>query len=1136
MIFERPVSRTTRSGGHRVHGLLCVVLLLAAWARPSTGQITTTATISGIAEDSQGAVVPGAIVTLTNTATKSVATTKTNSDGSFTQAGLPNGRYNVSITAPGFATFSETGIDLEPLAVFQVKATLKAGSVATSVTVEASPVAVQTITPEVSSTVSGTEAEALPLDGRNYEGLGQLMPGVVNTSPVNSMGPGGFATSNYLNINGGGSSGTFYTLDGIWNENTGNMTQTTITPVPDEIEEVKVLQNNYDAKYSLMGASVMVVQTKSGTSQFHGGAWEFLRNTFLDARNYFVPVSVGISPEEWNIYGYHVGGPVFIPHVYNTNRQRTFFYFNQQFLHEKQQGVVNGQTPLATMRGIGTPGNEALFPMTGVYGTTFLKDPKLSGSCNATVKTACFGTDGNGNWVIPASRINSSELALLNAMAPLPNYTTTNATNYINTKSAITSQKDEEGKIDHYITPKLHLMGELFWETQDAHNPNASRMGSPFATNYDVFISDNKLAQVQLTQTYSANMANDTSIAMNNYVISHDFAGIISGSQISGYSQVFPYTGGYLENRLPHITFSNGWSQFGTSANNTIPDATDLEDTVSDNWSWLRGHHFIQAGGEIVFGTKRQWSTVANTTGDVNFNGYATGNPIADYLLGLPNTFAQGQDGVRKYIHYTITSPYVEDRWTASKRLTVSVGLRFYRMPFPGSQAGYSANFNPSLFNAANVPTVSIGGVLSGPYAVRYQNGIELNGKNGVPLNITNQHNYYFGPMGGFALDVFGDGKTSLRGGFSIVYNRNGGMGAACSQGCVSFPILSQTNLTDPTFPDVTGGTAPAPTASSIAGMPKDYQVAMIRTFSLSAQQQLPGSFLMTIAGAGDFANHLSTSYNLNQPEPTGVYDFNPNLNVAGYSSAYYAPYQGYGSISWNNPIGVDHWTALEFSLKHPEVHHVYATVAYTWSHNLDNTGGFQNPYNLHSAYGNSTLNIPQVFTASVIYSVPLFGGRGLTHTLLGGWKISDMTTLQCGSSLNVGITGSNLGPITRPNIVGTITYPKTWKPTVYGSNAFWFNPGTAAAPVFARPANGYYGNAGAGVLRGPGVEVSNMALYKDFDIRERLTVQFRAEYFNVFNHTNPNNPGTTFNSGTFGVITAAQQPRTGQLALKVKF
>ena len=400
-----------------------------------------------------------------------------------------------------------------------------------------------------------------------------------------------------------------------------------------------------------------------------------------------------------------------------------------------------------------------------------------------------------------------------------------------------------------------------------------------------------------------------------------------------------------------------------------------------------------------MFGTKRQWSTVSNTTGDVNFNGFASGNPIADYLLGLPNSFAQGQDGVRKYIHYTITTPYVQDRWSVSRRLTLTGGLRFFRMPFPASQEGYSANFNPSLFNPATVPTVSTGGVLSGQYAAGYMNGIELNGKNGVPLNITNEHNYYWAPTGGFALDVFGDGKTSLRGGYGIAYNRNGGMGAACSQGCVSYPILSQTNLTNPNYPNVTGGIAPPPTASTITGMPHDYQVAMIKTWSLSAQQQLPGSWLLGIAGAGNNPTHLNTSYNVNQPAPVNGFDFNPNLNLAGYSSAYYAPYQGYGTINWNNPIGYGNWSALEVSLKHPEAHNFFVTLAYTWSHNLDNMGGFQNPYNLHSAYGNSTLNVPQVFTASVIYNVPFFSGTGWKHTAFGGWKISDMTTLQSGAS-----------------------------------------------------------------------------------------------------------------------------------------
>ncbi len=839
------------------------------------------------------------------------------------------------------------------------------------------------------------------------------------------------------------------------------MTQTTITPVPDEIEEIKVLQNNYDVKYTLMGAGVMMVQTKSGTSQFHGGAWEFLRNTIFDTRNFFVPASTGISPEEWNTYGWHLGGPVFIPGHYNTNKQRTFFYWNQQWIKEKQEQVTTGQTPLATMRGIGTSGADsgyAVFPGTSVspiphsatpnpYGTAFLKNPAKSGSCNASSQAACFTQDANGNWLIPMTSINASQLAMLNALAPLPNFSS-NATNYINTKPNVTNQLDEEAKIDHYITPKFRLTGELFWESQNAYNAAASRMGSPYSSNYDVFLSDNKLAQVQLTQMYSPRMTNQTSIAMNNYNITHTFGGVVQTNQINGYSEAFPYSGGYLENYVPHITFTNGWSQFGSSANNIIPAATDLEDTISDDWSWLRGKHFIEAGGEMVFGTKRQWSTVQNTTGDVSFNGYATSNPVADYLLGLPNTFTQGGGAVRKYIKYTIFTPFVEDQWSVARRLKLTYGLRVFRMPFPSSQAGYSANFNPTLFNAASAPAVSIGGVLSGPFATNYINGIEVNGQNGVPLNITNQRNFYFGPMAGFALDVFGDGKTSLRGGFGYAYNRNGGMGAACAQGCVSFPVLSQTTLTDPTFPNVTGGLAPAPTAPSVTGMPKDYQVAMIKTWSLSVEQQFPGNWLFTLAGAGDIANHLNTSYNLNQPPPTTVggvsYNFNPNLNANGYSNAYYAPYQGYGTITWDNPIGIDNWDALEASLKHPVGHNLSVTVAYTWSHNLDNGGGFQNPYNLHSAYGNSSLNTPQVFTFSGIFTEPWFKS-GWHHAILGGWKYSDMTTIQSGSSTTFGITGTNLGPISRPNIVGQITYPKTWKPYQNGSNAFWFNPGTGA-------------------------------------------------------------------------------------------
>jgi Carboxypeptidase regulatory-like domain/TonB-dependent Receptor Plug Domain len=1124
-----------------------LIVLLSATTPQCRAQLSTAGTITGTVADQSGAVVPDAKVTIVNTDTNVQNQIATNSAGLFVQVGLPSGHYDVTVASTGFNAFKKTGILLEPALTVTVNATLRPGATTETVTVAASAATVQTVTPEISSTVSGQEAAELPLNGRNYQGLVQLMPGVINTSPGNSMGPGGFATSNYVNINGSGSSGTFYTIDGIWNENTGNMTQTTITPVPEAIQEIKVLQNNYDVKYTLMGAAVMVVQTRSGTSEFHGGAWEFLRNNIFDARNFFVPASKGVQGLNWNTYGYHIGGPVFIPNKYNTNRQRTFFYWNQQWINEKNASVVTGQTPLDTMRGIGTTGADAgfaVFPGPGAqYGTNYLKDPSLSGNCNSSSKAACFSQDANGNWLVSMTRVNSSQLAMLNAMAPLPNYSS-GATNYINTRPNVTKQLDQEAKIDHYITPKFRLTGELLWETQDAYNANAARMGSPYETNWDTFLSDNKLAQISLTQMYSPSMTNTTSVAMNNYNITHGFGGITQYAQIKGYSQQFPYSGGYLEDYVPHITFSSGWSQFGSSANNIIPAATDLEDTISDDWTWQRGKHLIQAGGEMVFGSKRQWTTVSNTTGDVNFNGYATGNPVADYLLGLPNSFSQGGGAVRKYIQYTIFTPYVADQYSATRRLKITAGVRFFRMPFPSAQAGYSANFNPSLFTPANVPTVSIGGVLSGPTAIHYVNGIEVNGQNDVPLNITNQHNFYVGPMGGFAWDVFGDGNTALRGGFGIAYNRNGGMGAACAQGCVSYPVLQQTVLTNPTFPNVTGGTAPAPTAGTITGMPKDYQVAMIKTWSLSVQQQMPGDWLFSIAGAGNMARHMTTSYNLNQAPPATVngtsYDFNPNLNTSGYSNAYYAPYQGWGNINWNNPIGMDNWNAFEVSVKHPMSRNFNFTLAYTWSHNLDNGGGFQNPYNLASAYGNSSLNTPQVLTFSGIFTEPWFKTGGWKALILGGWKYSDMTTLQSGSSTTFGITGSNLGPITRPNIVGQITYPKHWKPFEYGSSATWFDPGTGAGSatgsIFQRPANGYYGNGGNGNEKGPGVEVSNMALYKNFPIREGVGMEFRAEYFNIFNHSNPNGPNTTAGNASFGQISSSKDPRIGQMSLKITF
>ncbi len=1063
-------------------------------------QLTTTGTINGTVVDPSGSAVTGAKVGITNVATGGVSQTVSNSNGSFSQVGLPAGNYEVAVTAAGFSSFKEVGIYLESAGVHTVKIELQVGAVNTSVTVTASAAAVQTTTAEVSNTVSGEEVEALPLNGRNYQGMGSLMPGVINTSPVAAMGTGGFNTSNSLNVNGQGSSGSLYTIDGIWNENTGNMTQTTIMPNPDEIDEVKVLQNNYDAKYSLMGASVVIVQTKSGTGTFHGGGWEFLRNTVLDTRNFF---SATIPPEEWNIFGWNLGGPIFLPHHYNTNRQKTFFYLNQQWGRQKQASVINGASPTAVMRA-GT------FPTTGPYAKV-ITDP----------------TNGNApfpNNQIPSNRINQADLAFLNAMAVLPNNQSSAFNNYLNIRPTLLDQFDQEVKVDHNLTDKLRLTFEYFYEGQQSNLPAASRMGSPFTSNWDIFKTDNQLAKLQLAHFITPSMTNQASISMNSYDVTHDFAGINSYAQIPGYAQQFPYSGGYLQNRLPHVTFTGGWSQFGTSANNTIPRATDLEDTFADDWSWMRGKHFLEAGITMLLGTKRQWATGANTTGDASFNGVFTGSPIADFLLGDSATFAQGSGGIRKYIHYPIYTPYFEERWSATRRLTISAGVRFLYMPFPHTQQGFMAPFDPAHFNPANAPAVSQSGILTPGASYNPANGIIFNGLNGVPLNLTNVHQWYFAPVFGFAWDITGKGRTSLRGGYGITYNRNGGMGAACSQGCVNFPIVQSTNLINANFPNPLGGAAAPLTANSSAGQAPDYKVGQITKYSLSLQQQFGQNWFVSVAGAGDKGRNLQNSLNINQPGPSGAFDFNPNLNTSAFTSAFYAPYQGYGSINYNEPIGRNTWSALELGLRHPIGYNLYLTVAYTWSHNLDNSGGFQNVYQPGLAWGNSSLNTPHVYTTSLIYSVPwMRKSRGWKQVVLAGWKLSDMTTVQSGSSLTMGMNLANTGLATRPNLVGPVTYPDTIQQ--------WFSPGS-----FAKPANGFYGNVGNGTIKGPGLIVFNMAAYKDFRIRERLKLQFRSEFFNVFNHTNWNGPSTNLGAGTFAQITSAKDPRTGELALKLTF
>lgn len=1062
--------------------LIALLLAGSAWA-----QLSTSTQVSGTVTDSTGAVVAGAVIAALNTATQSKSTAESNQDGTYVITGLIPGTYTVTVAKTGFQTFKESEVVLHPATVATVNAMLKVGDVGTEVSVVAAGNDVQTSTSEVSSLVSGQQTSTLPLNGRNFQSLSALMPGVVNQSAGSALGTGGYTTSNAMVVGGLPTNTTFYALDGVWNENTGNMTQTSITPNPDTLDEVRVLQDNYEAKYSLMGASVVLLQTKSGTTSFHGSVFEYLRNNDLNARNFFSPT---VPTLKQNIFGYTLGGPVLVPFYHGT--RKTFFFASSQWVDSHAGSVLLGATPTAAQRA-------------GLF-TTSIKDP-LTGQPFPQNQ-------------IPAARLNPNSLAFINALYPLPNDVPNGFQNYINLAPIVLTQRDDEFKVDHNFSEKFRLTGEYFDESQQSLQSSEPDSGSPFTTNRRNDLTFDQVAQIQFTAVLSPTMVNSASLAMNRYTVNHILLGLADVTQVPGFSETLPFNGA-LSNRIPLVTLSQGYSPQGIAA--AVPrNASDLDDTFSDDWSLLKGKHFFQAGMTLVFNTKRQIPSTASN-GQWTFTGTATGNALADFLLGDAATFAQISTTVRPYIHATSVSPYFEDRYQVTRRLTVTAGIRVSFMPLPHSQTGFEANFDPTKYQLSQAPIVNNNGTITLTPNYNAGNGLVIDGVNGVPNNFSTSHQWYYAPQIGFAWDIFGDGKTALRGGYGVTYSRIF-TAQDCSYNCaVNPPIIQSVNLVNPAFPSPGNSGSVKLSAPTISAADFNIEATQIQSYSLSLQHQIRG-WTLTAAGAGDQARHLPATFNINMPLPDAPYNFNPIINTGSVLASIYGAYYGYGPINNLNTIVNSNWTALELSARHSAGKNLFLSFAYTWSHGLSDQT-VTNYYNPREFYGSTPLNVPQVFTASAIYSLPwLQRATGWKGTAFGGWQLSNITTVRDGYSLTPGLSIPNQGNAARPNLTGQSTGgPKTV--------AEWFN--TAA---FAAPAAGYFGNAGTGSIRGPGLINFDLTLQKTFRIREKMGLEFRAEVFNIFNHTNFTTVSTNYGAGTFGQVTAAADPRIMEFALRFHF
>jgi hypothetical protein len=895
------------------------------------------------------------------------------------------------------------------------------------------------------------------------------------------------------------------------------MNQTTVIPNPDSLEEVRVLQNNYSAKYSLMGSSVVLLQTKSGSRNLHGGAWEFLRNDLFNSKPYF---SNTILPYKQNIFGYNVSGPIFVPKVYNTDRQKTFFFWSQQFVRLHQATGQTGVTP--------TPNQIA-----GIFNSP-IKNPATGLN---------FPQNSAGQYVIPLAQQNSNSVAFAKALYPAPNLP--GATNFSNSRPQITNQRDDEIKIDHHINSKFSVLAEYLDEEQTfvQSSLSGSQTGEVFPSNYETDLTHNKLAQVSLTGLLTPSLVNTTSLGMNIFDLDLNLTGITDVSQIPGFSTSLPYDG-FLSTRLPLVTFTGGIGPEGIAAARPLHHASDLDDTVSDDISWNHGRHYLQAGVTIVFNTKRQNPATA-TNGQFTFSGNftkpATGavaqdDGFADFLLGAATTFTQASDELRVAVHGTEISPYFEDQYKITRNLTLSAGLRVYYMPLPHPPPNSSRIFLPSAFVPANAPIVNNDQTITTTSTYNPLNGLVLNGTT-VPQNFSNKHNWYYGPIVGFAWDVRGDGKTSVRGGFGMTYTRIF-TNQDCSFNCASNPpTISTINLQNPIFPNPTGGpqTVKPATIGSLSSADADVRATTIESYSLSIQHEFPRNWAAAILGASTQARHVVGTFNINQAPHFGAFDYNPaistGLTVAGKTviptQYIYSPYQGYAAISTIGTRLDQNWNAFEASLRHP-VGNLVFTVSYTWSHDLsDLAGAAIDPNNPARFYGSvDGLDFRHSASVTAIYSLPwLLHAPFAERFLLAGWKVSGISTLRSGTTLSPALSISNQGLAVRPDRVPGVSLagPKTQKQ--------FFN--TAA---FQAPAPGYFGNAGTGILRGPALLTLDNALYKEFHIREENFFEFRAEAFNILNHTNFSGVNTTFGSSANGNVTSATDPRVLELALRYKF
>jgi hypothetical protein len=949
--------------------------------------------INGTVTDSTGAVIPSAMVTVVETSTGETHTAHSNGAGLFDFTGLVNGQYNLTAQMKGFATYKKNGIVLNIAQVLREDVPLQAGSVGETVTVEAAALQVQTQTNEMSSLITGQQMVQLATNGRNMVSLATLGTGVSTNAPsFNGVTAQG---SNFnISFNGMRPDHNNWLIDGGEVYDRGSGGKLDVMPAPDMLDEFQVLASNYTPDYGIASGGTVTMALKQGTKSFHGAAWEFVRNDAFDANNYFSKQNHQPNPElRLNIFGGAIGGPVFIPHLYNTHRDKTFFFWGEEWRRyiagaqpQLQNTMPAGDFPTAGQPLVYVPTQSEVAQQSS---TTPNKCPngQLAYICvpqtSDPAKLAQFAADGLTpgtpfpNQTIPANLLDSNALLMLGTGAiPKPNAGGNSPQDqYIASPKQPTYVREDVVRIDHIFSDKFHLLGSWIHDSMSQTIIPTMWSGDSYSTVGDVFDNPSWAAVIKLTQTLSPTLLNETALNVNGNTIDVSPYGIYQ--QPSGWTATSFFPGANALNRLPQVGFSGG--PLGTTYtviywpwHNSF-----LDYQIRDDLSKVVSKHALKFGFSYMRMDKNQ-QLQADTEGDYGFNGSNySHNSYANFLLGYASSYAQLQDQrTGHYINNTY-SFYVNDDWRATQRLVLNLGFRWDFLPHVYDKYGQLANFNPAAYNAANAQQpnpstgtlnangpgfTTVGGV---PY---YLNGLQIAGVNGVSPGFVNNDWKTFQPRVGFAFDMFGTGKDVLRGGAGIFYERVQGNDVYNINTTPPFSYQASVSNVYFTTPTTSADTGQAASTSSrgpanLTNLNTHYPNPGTVQYSLGIQHEIKPSIVAFIGYVGTVMwsqNDLREINDLNFSTPVAIReavagntvpcpaagvpasDCVPGTTgmVVSKNASVYRPYLGFGTIRQEENQVNGSYNSLQAALRMERKHGLTLEFAYTYSHEIDVMSG----------------------------------------------------------------------------------------------------------------------------------------------------------------------------------------------------